>query len=213
MELITNIHNMVIPLDRISLKGDLYIPDPAIGLVIFSHGSGSSRLSPRNQYVAQLLQKESLATLLFDLLTPEEDRDYKKRFDIDLLTKRLVAVTEWAMHNSQTSHLKMGYFGASTGAASALNAAAALSTSIGAVVSRGGRPDLAMDQLSNVVSPTLLVVGGRDIPVIELNEIAYKVLTCEKELNIVPGASHLFEETGKLAEVARLTSEWFKKWL
>ena len=213
MELITNIQNMVIPLDRISLKGDLYIPDPAIGLVIFSHGSGSSRLSPRNQYVAQLLQKESLATLLFDLLTPEEDRDYRKRFDIDLLTKRLVAVTEWAMHNSQTSHLKMGYFGASTGAASALNAAAALSTSIGAVVSRGGRPDLAMDQLSNVVSPTLLLVGGRDIPVIELNERAYKVLTCEKELNIVPGASHLFEESGKLAEVARLTSEWFKKWL
>ena len=213
MELITNIQNMVIPLDQISLKGDLYIPDPAIGLVIFSHGSGSSRLSPRNQYVAQLLQKERLATLLFDLLTPEEDRDYSKRFDIDLLTKRLVAVTEWAMHNSQTNHLKMGYFGASTGAASALNAAAALSTSIGAVVSRGGRPDLAMDQLSNVVSPTLLLVGGRDIPVIELNEKAYRVLTCEKELNIVPGASHLFEEAGKLAEVARLTGEWFKKWL
>ena len=117
------------------------------------------------------------------------------------------------MHNSQTSHLKMGYFGASTGAASALNAAAALSTTIGAVVSRGGRPDLAMDQLSNVVSPTLLLVGGRDIPVIELNERAFKALTCEKELNIVPGASHLFEESGKLAEVARLTSEWFKKWL
>lgn len=213
MELITNNPNMAIHLDHVTLKGDLYIPDPAIGLVIFSHGSGSSRLSPRNKFVAQLLQKEGLATLLFDLLTPEEDRDYQKRFDIELLTNRLVAVTDWVMHNSQTSHLKMGYFGASTGAASALKAAAALGTSIGAVVSRGGRPDLAMGRLSQVVSPTLLLVGGRDIAVIELNEKAYLQISCEKELTIIPGASHLFEEPGKLAEVARLAGEWFNKWL
>ena len=213
MELVTNNLNMVIPLDDVTLKGDLYIPDPTNGLVIFSHGSGSSRLSPRNKFVAQLLQKEGLATLLFDLLTPEEDVDYMKRFDIDLLTNRLVSVTEWVMHNAQTSHLKIGYFGASTGAASALKAAAALGTSIGAVVSRGGRPDLAVDHLSKVVSPTLLLVGGRDVPVIELNEKAYIHLTCEKELKIIPGASHLFGEPGKLTEVAKYTGAWFNRWL
>lgn len=212
MELITNNSNMTIQLDHVTLKGDLYIPDPTTGLVIFSHGSGSSRLSPRNKFVAQLLQKEGLATLLFDLLTPEEDRDYQKRFDIELLTNRLVAVTDWVMHNSQTSHLKMGYFGASTGAASALKAAASLGTSVSAVVSRGGRPDLAMDRLSQVLSPTLLLVGGRDVPVIELNEKAYLQISCEKELTIIPGASHLFEEPGKLSEVARLAGEWFNKW-
>ena len=213
MEISIKTTNMVIPLEDVSLKGDLFIPDQAKGLIIFSHGSGSSRLSPRNKFVARQLQSEGLATLLFDLLTPEEDRDYQKRFDIELLTRRLVAVTRWMEDNSQSRHLKLAFFGASTGAASALKAAAQLGNSIGAVVSRGGRPDLAMYSLPEVVSPTLLIVGGWDLPVIELNEKAFDRLTCEKEMKIVPDASHLFEEPGKLEEVARLSSDWFTRWL
>ena len=213
MEISIKTTNMVIPLEDVSLKGDLFIPDQAKGLIIFSHGSGSSRLSPRNKFVARQLQSEGLATLLFDLLTPEEDRDYQKRFDIELLTRRLVAVTRWMEDNSQSRHLKLAFFGASTGAASALKAAAQLGNSIGAVVSRGGRPDLAMYSLPEVVSPTLLIVGGWDLPVIELNEKAFNRLTCEKEMKIVPDASHLFEEPGKLEEVARLSSDWFTRWL
>ncbi len=204
---------MVISLEDVSLRGDLYIPDPVNGLVIFSHGSGSSRLSPRNKFVAELLQKAGLATLLFDLLTPEEDRNYQTRFDIELLTKRLIEVTQWVKNNAQTRHLKLAYFGASTGAASALNAASYLGNTISAVVSRGGRPDLAMEQLSKVVSPTLLIVGGKDYGVIELNEKALARIECEKAMEIVPGASHLFEESGKLEIVAQLSSDWFNKWL
>ena len=204
---------MAIPLREVTLKGDLYIPDPASGLVIFSHGSGSSRLSPRNRFVAQVLQQKGLATLLFDLLTVKEDLDYQKRFDIELLTSRLVEVTQWVMDNAQTRHLSLGYFGASTGAASALKASSILGSSIGAVVSRGGRPDLALDQLDRVQSPTLLIVGGRDHQVIELNSQAYVKLSCEKEMIIIPGASHLFEEAGKLDEVAAISAGWFIDWL
>ena len=213
MQVVTKTTDMVIPLRQVTLKGDLHIPDPARGLVIFSHGSGSSRLSPRNRYVAQVLQGQGLATLLFDLLTPQEDLDYQKRFDIELLTSRLVEVTQWVLDNSQTRHLSMGYFGASTGAASALKASAVLGNSIRAVVSRGGRPDLALDQLHQVKSPTLLIVGGRDHQVIELNKKAYAKLSCEKELTIIPGASHLFEEPGTLEEVAAISSGWFREWL
>ena len=196
MQIVTKTANMTIPLKEVTLKGDLHIPDPARGLVIFSHGSGSSRLSPRNRFVSQVLQGQGLATLLFDLLTQNEDLDYQKRFDIELLTSRLIEVTHWVLDNTQTRHLSLGYFGASTGAASALNASAVLGNSISAVVSRGGRPDLALDQLDQVKSPTLLIVGANDHQVIELNKKAYVKLSCEKEMRIVPGASHLFEEPG-----------------
>lgn len=213
MELVTINTNMLIHLEDVTLSADLYIPEKATGMVIFSHGSGSSRLSPRNKFVAQLLQKEGLATLLFDLLTPQEDRLYQNRFDIELLTKRLVSVTLWLQDNSPSRHLNLGYFGASTGAASALKAAAVLGSSIGAVVSRGGRPDLAIDRLAQVISPTLLLVGANDLPVIKLNRKAFTHLQCEKELIIIPGASHLFEEQGKLNEVANLSAQWFIRWL
>ena len=213
MQIVSKTTDMSIRLQDVTLKGDLLIPDSARGLVIFSHGSGSSRLSSRNRFVAQVLQKEGLATLLFDLLTPLEDLDYQKRFDIELLTRRLVAVTHWVMDNAQTRHLSLGFFGASTGAASALKASANLGNVIGAVVSRGGRPDLAFDRLDIVQSPTLLIVGGKDHQVIELNRKAYNKLSCEKEMIVIPGASHLFEESGKLDEVAEISSEWFNNWL
>lgn len=213
MQIISKTTDMSIRLQDVTLKGDLLIPDSARGLVIFSHGSGSSRLSTRNRFVAQVLQKKGLATLLFDLLTPLEDLDYQKRFDIELLTRRLVEVTHWVMDNTQTRHLSLGFFGASTGAASALKASANLGNVIGAVVSRGGRPDLAYDQLANVQSPSLLIVGGKDHQVIELNRKAFNKLSCEKEMIVIPGASHLFEESGKLDEVAKISSEWFNNWL
>ena len=213
MQVVTNTKDMTIPLREVTLQGDLHIPDPASGLVIFSHGSGSSRHSPRNKFVAQQMQQAGLATLLFDLLTPKEDLDYQRRFDIELLTKRLVEVTQWVLDNSQTRHLSLGYFGASTGAASALKASAVLGSTVHAVVSRGGRPDLALDQLDRVQSPTLLIVGGRDHQVITMNKQAYAKLSCQKEMIIVPGASHLFEEPGKLDEVASISSAWFKDWL
>jgi dienelactone hydrolase len=202
-----------IPDGEVTLEGGLAIPEDAGSLVLFAHGSGSSRHSPRNKWVAEVLHKEGLATLLLDLLSKEEDRDYETRFDIDLLTRRLKVATQWLSNQPDTESLVVGYFGASTGAAAALMAAASLGRKIGAVVSRGGRPDLAMASLSKVLAPTLLIVGGDDYQVIELNEAAYKQLRCEKHLAIVPGATHLFEEPGTLDEVARLASDWFRRHL
>jgi dienelactone hydrolase len=195
-----------------TLDGDLSLPAAARGLVLFAHGSGSSRRSPRNRYVAGLLNEAGLATLLLDLLTPQEEAvDVKTahlRFDIALLAERLVYATDWLGQQPATSELRIGYFGASTGAGAALVAAAERTESVGAVVSRGGRPDLAGPALSRVRAPTLLIVGGNDAPVIEMNRWAFHQLRCEKELVIVPGATHLFEEPGALDEVARLAREW-----
>ncbi|MGB5203681.1 dienelactone hydrolase family protein [Eudoraea sp.] len=202
-----------IPLNQVVLKGNLFIPEKARALVLFSHGSGSSRLSPRNNYVAGVLQHEGLATLLFDLLTEEEDRLYKTRFNIDLLTQRLIEVTEWIKTQKETKGLQLAYFGASTGAASALSAAAYFGDEIAAVVSRGGRPDLAMSELYKVTAPTLLIVGGWDKVVIVLNQKAYGNLRCERKLEIIPGATHLFEESGKLEAVAAVSAKWFTKHL
>jgi dienelactone hydrolase len=182
-------------------------------MVLFAHGSGSSRHSPRNNYVARELRAVGLGALLIDLLTEEEDRIYQTRFDIDLLTRRLLAATEWLKEQPQTRGLNIGYFGASTGAAAALKAAATLGPAIDAVVSRGGRPDLAEPDLENVQAPTLLIVGGYDDVVIELNRSAYEKLKGKKELVIVPGATHLFEEPGKLEAVAGLAASWFKQYL
>ncbi|OGC82076.1 MAG: hydrolase [Candidatus Abawacabacteria bacterium RBG_16_42_10] len=196
-----------------SLEGNLTVPDKAKGLVIFAHGSSSSRLSPRNVFVAEELNKADIATLLFDLLTEEEDSIYQTRFNIDLLTERLLTATDWIQQQESTKRFFIGYFGASTGAASALIAAANIGTDIKAVVSRGGRPDLAGKFLVNVESPTLLIVGGNDHEVIELNRAAYKKIPATKKLEIIPGATHLFEETGTLKEVAKLAAVWFKKYL
>lgn len=207
-----------IPINSITLEGNLTIPEGAKGIVVFAHGSGSSRFSSRNRYVAQELQKEGLGTLLFDLLTAEEERidmiTAHLRFDIDLLANRLVSVTNWLFSNPETKNLNIGYFGASTGAAAALIAAKEHANVIRAVVSRGGRPDLAEKALPNVKAPTLLIVGGEDYQVIEMNEWALDRLKVEqKELKIVPGATHLFEEPGTLEQVANLAGEWFKKYL
>ncbi len=196
-------------LKDIELKGKLVVPQNAIGLVIFSHGSGSSHKSPRNNFVATLLQEKGLATLLFDLLTEEEDRSYENRFNIDLLTERLIKVTKWIQRQPTTKNLPIGYFGASTGAASALKAASALGNDIKAVVSRGGRPDMALEDLTTVKAPTLLVVGSLDQAVITLNEKAYQNLNCPRKLKIIEQATHLFEEPGKLQEVALISSNWF----
>jgi len=213
IDTMNNSQEIDIPVDEDFMKGTLTRPEKAKGLVLFVHGSGSSRFSPRNQYVAQILNKAGLATLLFDLLTPQEEKidditaDY--RFDIDLLTQRLINVTDWVLSFPQTRDLNIGYFGASTGAAAALLAAVPLSKNIKAIVSRGGRPDLAYKILNDVKAPTLLIVGGRDEPVIQMNQSAFQVLTCEKELLIIPGATHLFEEEGKLEEVAEAAKQWF----
>ena len=197
-----------------ALEGDLHIPHGAKGLVLFAHGSGSSRHSPRNRFVAGVLQKGGLGTFLVDLLTQEEgatdDMTAALRFDIHLLTDRLVLVTKWLQTSKEAKALRVGYFGASTGAAAALCAAAEIQKGIGAVVSRGGRPDLAKDALSKVEAPTLLIVGGYDVPVIQMNEEAYAQLNCEKKMIIVPRATHLFEEPGALEEVARLALDWFR---
>jgi putative phosphoribosyl transferase len=211
-------NDIQIPIDSITLEGNLIIPEGAKGIVIFAHGSGSSRHSSRNQYVARELQKDGLGTLLFDLLTAEEERidmvTAHLRFDIDLLANRLIDVTKWLLSNPDTKELNIGYFGASTGAAAALIAAKEHSNVIKAVVSRGGRPDLAEKALSHVKAPTLLIVGGEDYQVIEMNQWALDRLTLkEKQLKIVPGATHLFEEPGTLEEVAYLAGEWFKKYL
>ncbi|MFD1094870.1 dienelactone hydrolase family protein [Salegentibacter chungangensis] len=202
---------IIIALKKVNLYGFLAVPENAKGIVLFSHGSGSSRYSVRNNQVADFLRKNGLATLLFDLLTIEEDKIYENRFDISLLTKRLIAVTRWLKNRDDTKDLLPGYFGSSTGAASALRAAAKMGEEIRAVVSRGGRPDLAEEDLSAVTAPTLLIVGGEDLAVITLNEIALKELTCEKELKIIPGATHLFEEPGKLEEVSQLALDWFQR--
>ena len=202
-----------IPVDSVVLEGNLVIPDGAESIVLFSHGSGSSRLSPRNNFVAEVLQKNGIATLLFDLLTEEEDEIYETRFNIQLLTERLKSVTEWLIKEGEIKSMKIGYFGASTGAASALFAAAAIGDRIGAVVSRGGRPDLALDACPDVKSPTLLIVGGDDVPVIGMNEKALAELKCEKKLAIIPGATHLFEEDGTLEKAAELAKDWFKKYI
>lgn len=202
-----------IPVDSVILKGDLTVPDKAIGIVIFAHGSGSSRFSTRNKMVSELLQKENIGTFLFDLLTEEEDRVYENRFNIDLLTSRLIDVTEWVLDNKETKKFPIAYFGASTGAASALKAAAFFENTIKAVVSRGGRPDLAIQELPMVTAPTLLIVGGLDVPVISMNKMAFEKLESVKEMQIVYGATHLFEESGKLIEVANLAINWYKKYL
>lgn len=202
-----------VPAGSVKLEGVIALPRGTDSVVIFAHGSGSSRHSRRNIFVADALNNEGIGTFLFDLLTREEDVVYENRFDIGLLTERLKAVTKWVNGRPQTMNLHVGYFGASTGAAAALNAAADLGKIIRAVVSRGGRPDLAEDNLANVSSPTLLIVGGRDDIVIKLNERAFRLIKAEKDLKIVPGATHLFEEPGTLEEVARLAAEWFKKYL
>lgn len=201
-----------IVLKDVILDGNLVIPDSPKGLVIFSHGSGSSRLSPRNNYVARILQQNGMATLLFDLLTRVEDRVYENRFDIDKLTRRLIETTQWVQRQKSLQHLAIGYFGASTGAASALRAAAFFGKEIQMVVSRGGRPDLALDELHRVKSPTLLLIGSFDRDVIRLNKIAFDKLQCQKKMEIIPGASHLFEEPGKLREAAIAAADWFEKW-
>ncbi|MBI3995025.1 MAG: dienelactone hydrolase family protein [Nitrospirae bacterium] len=202
-----------IPTDSVTLEGMLVVPERAKGVVLFAHGSGSSRHSPRNNFVAKVLHEAGIGTLLIDLLTQPEDAVYKTRFDIHLLTDRLTAATKWLMGQPQTEGLKIGYFGASTGAAAALHAAAVLGPVIGAVVSRGGRPDMAGPVLDRVKTPALLIVGGNDDVVIELNQQAYALLRGKKELIIIPGATHLFEEPGTLEEVARLAAEWFKRHL
>jgi pimeloyl-ACP methyl ester carboxylesterase len=202
-----------IPLSTVTLKGELVIPENALGIVLFSHGSGSSRFSPRNKMVGELIQHQGIATLLFDLLTEEEDRIYENRFNIDLLVSRLIEATEWLMEYKDTKGLALGYFGASTGAASALRAAAYFGQNIKAVVSRGGRPDLALNSLSLVTAPTLLIVGQLDVPVIQMNKMAFDELKCIKEMKIVPGATHLFDEPGKLMEVADMAISWYKQYL
>ena len=200
-----------------NIYGNLKIPEKAEGLVIFAHGSGSGRFSPRNMHVAGILNKNGLGTLLFDLLTAEEEKidNYsgEYRFNIELLGERLIGVTDWLIKEPPIKGLKFGYFGASTGAAAALTAAAERPSVIYAVVSRGGRPDLAMNSLHRVKAPTLLIVGGEDFEVIELNRTAYENITAKKKLEIIPGATHLFEEPGALEEVARLSAGWFTKYL
>ncbi|MBS3916474.1 MAG: dienelactone hydrolase family protein [Sulfuritalea sp.] len=201
---------VLIPAAKVSLQGTLTQPDNPLGVVAFAHGSGSSRHSPRNRYVAEVLHEHRIATLLFDLLTPREDQTYETRFDIGLLTERLLAALEWLEGNEETKAMKIGCFGASTGAAAAL-LAAAKHPAIAAVVSRGGRPDLAGPQaLALVRAPTLLIVGGWDDGVIDLNRQAYDLLRCEKKLEIVPGATHLFGEPGTLEQAAEHAARWFQ---
>ena len=204
---------VTIEADDVVLSGDLGLPAEAPGIVIFAHGSGSSRRSPRNRFVADVLVEAGMGTLLFDLLTQEEEGDRRNVFDIPLLAERLLAATRWLAARPEASGRGLGLFGASTGAAAALIAAARSEQPIGAVVSRGGRPDLAADWLPRVKSPTLLIVGGRDFDVLELNRFALEKLTSVKHLEIVPGATHLFEERGALEAVAALAAAWFRQYL
>jgi putative phosphoribosyl transferase len=210
-------NQVIIPMGRVRLEGDLTVPNEAKGLVLFAHGSGSSRHSPRNQYVARVLGEVGMGTLLFDLLTPAEEEveayTGHLRFNIPLLAGRLWEATRWVLRQKATAHLSVGYFGSSTGAAAALVAAAELGDRINSVVSRGGRPDLAGPALEKVEAATLLIVGGKDTPVIALNQEAYSRMRCEKELRLIPGATHLFEEAGALERVARLASDWFQNHL
>jgi dienelactone hydrolase len=209
--------SVLIPAGSAHLEGELAIPINAQGVILFAHGSGSSRHSPRNRYVAKVLRSAGFATLLMDLLSAEEEaidlRTRQLRFDIRLLAERLISATNWLTHHPDTHLLKVGYFGASTGAAAALVAATRCPETVSAIVSRGGRPDLAGPVLSQVKAPTLLIVGGYDFPVIAMNEDALAQLRGEKRLDIVPNATHLFEESGALEEVARLASQWFKDYL
>lgn len=201
-----------IPVGKIMLTGKLLIPLKAESIIIFSHGSGSSRFSSRNQLVAKHLNQKNFGTLLFDLLTEGEDNHYHNRFDIDLLTKRLAGATEWLERFPAAKDSRIGFFGASTGAAAALKAAAYLPY-ISAVVSRGGRPDLVMDNLPEVEAPTLLIVGSLDYDVLKFNKEAYIQLECEKKLEVVAGATHLFEEPGKMEIVSELAGNWFEKYM
>lgn len=206
-------YTVTIPINQVSVEGILRVPRNPRGIVLFAHGSGSGRYSPRNNFVAGVLRQARIATLLFDLLAEEEDLSYENRFDIELLTKRLIAATNWVQKQNHLKNLKVGYFGASTGSASALKAAARVGSDIRAIVSRGGRPDLTMDEISRVSSSTLLIVGENDPEVIKLNKQAYDALNTTKKLEIIPGATHLFEEPGTLEKVAQLSSDWFKKYL
>jgi len=203
--------------DGVTLEGNLLIPNGATGVVLFAHGSGSSRFSSRNRFVAGELRDGGMATLLIDLLTAEEERvdmrTAQLRFDIALLARRLAGASEWLANDERTSDMRVGLFGASTGGGAALVAAAQRPDRIAAVVSRGGRPDLAGDALPYVKAPTLLIVGGDDVPVIAMNREAYDRMTCERKIEIVPGASHLFEEPGTLEAVARLARDWFARHL
>jgi len=202
---------------KATIEGSLSIPTSAKGIVLFAHGSGSSRFSPRNQYVAKVLNKAGFATLLIDLLTEEEEetdaRTREFRFNIDLLAQRLIDATKWLKKNDDTASLTFAYFGGSTGAAAALIAAAKLPNDVATVVSRGGRPDLAMEHLPKVKAPVLLIIGGKDTAVIEMNREAMKHIPTETKLEIIPGATHLFEEPGKLEKVAELAADWFSKHL
>jgi len=207
-------NEIFIPLKEVKLGGELNLPPDASSIVLVAHGSGSNRHSPRNEFVARTLRADGkMGTLLFDLLTVEEEETETwtrhLRFNIPLLAERLVAVTEWVLDTAGTRDLNVGYFGSSTGAAAALVAAAELRDLVGAVVSRGGRPDLAGDALGRVKAPTLLIVGGNDKPVVSLNEEAYYLLHCERALRIIPGATHLFEEEGTLEKVAGMATDWF----
>lgn len=208
---------ITIDLGKKILNALLHIPQKCQGLVIFAHGSGSSRLSPRNQYVASYLSQADFATLLFDLLTVEEEAidiySGEYRFDIQLLAERLMRITAWALKEPKLNTYKIGYFGSSTGAAGALIAASHYQKEISAVVSRGGRPDLANEALNNIKAPTLLIVGGQDTQVIELNKDAQKQMQNINKLEVIPGATHLFEEPGTLEQVAKVATEWFEKYL
>jgi dienelactone hydrolase len=198
----------------IKLAGELVLPQSATRVVLFAHGSGSSRFSPRNTFVAEVLQQHGIGTLLFDLLTRVEDQDYSTRFNINLLTRRLLTATDWIQTDPKTKDLDIGYFGASTGAAAALQAAATKGNKISAVVSRGGRPDLAGETaLSQVIAPTLLIVGSADYGVIKLNQQAYELMRCEKKLTLIPEATHLFEEPGTLGQAAHSAAKWFTQYL
>lgn len=203
-----------IPFDGFSLNAYLYLPEKPVALIIFSHASGSSRFSPRNNYVAKALCRNNMAALLADLLTPKEDTAIQNRFNISMLTERLKQLTQWAVKHPQLKKLPVGYFGASTGAASAINAAACFGDEVKALVSRGGRPDLAAENaLASLKCPTLLIVGSLDNEVIKLNRKAFQKMKCVKHIDIVRGASHLFEETGKLHIVSQLAEDWFEKYL
>ena len=209
--------SVVIPTDSVVLEGELELPRHTRGVVVFAHGSGSGRHSPRNQFVARMLREAGIGTLLLDLLTSEEEKQDNLtglfRFDVEMLAKRLVDVTHWLTKQARTRKLKVCFFGSSTGAGAALLAAAELGDQVVAIVSRGGRPDLAHETLSMVKSPTLLIVGGYDEVVISMNDDAYGKLHCPKDFRIVPGATHLFEEPGKLEQVAELSAQWFAKHL
>lgn len=213
MQTLTRYKEIVLPIDSIHLKGNLRIAKESKGIILFSHGSGSSRMSSRNNFVADLLLKKGFSCLLFDLLTDQEDMIYEKRFDIELLTERLVKVTDWIRTDKDLKKLPIGYFGSSTGAASAICAAAQLGNTIKAIVSRGGRPDLAMNDLQYINIPTLFLVGSNDVAVIELNKRAKSEIKGICVLQLIDGATHLFIEPGKLEEVAKNTIAWFNKYL